>query len=111
MCVGSRLDLDLLKNVYTGAICDLLITAFRQATVTNGLAAMMIFSTIWLGDTGLILVINEIDEEYCQDCIDRCILCHPSDGIPSVEKDECFARFDVICGNLVTLSDASVVYL
>ena len=77
MCVGSRLDLDLLKNVYTGAICDLLITAFRQATVTNGLAAMMIFSTIWLGDTGLILVINEIDEEYCQDCIDRCIWIHP----------------------------------
>ena len=98
---------------YANKVCPLtyLMTAFQMLRRTDQLAAMMIFSTICLRDMGLILVIDEMDEEYWQDLIDRCILCHPSEGIPSVEKDEYFARVDVICGDLIKLSDASIVYL
>ena len=49
---------------------------------------MMIFSTICLRDMGQILVIDEMDEEYFHDSIDGCILIHPSEGIPIVEKEE-----------------------
>jgi hypothetical protein len=64
------------------------VPAFRLWTETNDLAAMMIFSAICLRDTGLISVFDEMDEEYEHDFIDRCILIHPSEGIPIVEKHE-----------------------
>ena len=40
------------------------VPAFRLATETNGLDAVMIFSTTCQNDTGLILVMDEMDEEY-----------------------------------------------
>jgi len=87
------------------------VTAFRLATETDDLPPMKIFSAICLRDTGLISVFDEMDEEYWQDLIDRCILCHPSDGIPTCDWDRWCARVDVICGDLITLFDATVVYL
>jgi hypothetical protein len=77
--------------------------------MTDQLAPMMIFSTICLRDMGQILVIDEMDEEYWQDLIDRCILCHPSDGISIGEKDEWFGRDDDILDNLITLHDILAV--
>ena len=64
MCVGSRFDLDVSENVYTGTICALLLTAFRLWTETDDLPPMKIFSAICLRDTGLISVFDEMDEEY-----------------------------------------------
>ena len=58
----------LLKNIdkilSMDAILSTPVTAFRLWTETDDLAAMMIFSTICLRDMGLILVIDEMDEEY-----------------------------------------------
>ena len=70
------------------AILSTPVTAFRLATETDDLAPMMIFSAICLRDTGLISVFDEMDEEYGQDFIDGCILIHPSEGIPTCERDE-----------------------
>jgi hypothetical protein len=81
------------------------VTAFRLATETDYLAPMMLFSTICLRDTGLISVFDEMDDEYWQGFIDRCILIHPSEGIPIGEKDEWFGRDDDILDNLITLHD------
>ena len=30
---------------------------------------------------------NEMGEEYFEKLIDRCILCHPNDGIPTCDRD------------------------
>jgi len=82
----------LLKNIdkilSMDAILSTPVTAFRLWTETDDLAPVKIFSAICLRDTGLISVFDEMDEEYGQDFIDGCILIHPSEGIPTCERDE-----------------------
>ena len=57
-----------MKNIEKISMMDAIlytpVKAFRFLRNTNDLSAMKIFSTICLRDTGLILVIDEMDEEY-----------------------------------------------
>jgi len=63
------------------------VTAFRQTTKTAKDPEITPLWEILSRNTGIILVIDEIDEEYWQEFIDRCILCHSSDGIPTCDRD------------------------
>ena len=58
---------------------------------------MVIFSKIWPRDTGLILVMDEVDEEYSEKFIDWCIWIHPWDRVPILDTRTMIATIECFC--------------